>query len=61
MAHTLEFSSEELLASHKVDEPLVVGEGWLTSVGALAPIKVKAQEEKDGAFTFYFSASTEQE
>ena len=25
MAHTLEFSSEELLASHRVDEPLVVG------------------------------------
>ncbi len=45
----------------KADEPLVVGEGWLTSTGALAPIKVKAQDEKDGAFTFYLSASSEQE
>ena len=44
----------------KADEPLVVGEGWLTSTGALAPIKVKAQDEKDGAFTFYLSASAEQ-
>ena len=41
--------------------PLVVGEGWLTSTGALPPIKVKAQEEKDGAFTFYLSASPGQE
>ena len=45
----------------KADEPLVVGEGWLTSTGALPPIKVKAQEEKDGVFTFYFSASPGQE
>ena len=45
----------------KADEPLVVGEGWLTSTGALAPIKVMAQDEKDGAFTFYLSASSEQE
>lgn len=45
----------------KADEPLVVGQGWLTSTGALAPITVKAQEEKDGAFTFYLSASAEQE
>jgi len=45
----------------KADEPLVMGEGWLTSTGALAPIKVKAQDEKDGAFTFYLSASSGQE
>ena len=45
----------------KADEPLVVGEGWLTSTGSLAPIKVMAQDEKDGAFTFYLSASSEQE
>ena len=28
---------------------------------ASAPIKVMAQDEKDGAFTFYLSASSEQE
>lgn len=39
-------------------EPVVVGEGWLTSTGALSPIKVSAQDEKDGAFTFYLSASS---
>jgi hypothetical protein len=45
----------------KADEPLVMGEGWLTSTGALSPIKVIAQDEKDGAFTFYLSASPEKE
>lgn len=42
-------------------EPLVLGEGWLASAGALAPITVKATEESKGAFTFYFSATPEHE
>lgn len=45
----------------KASEPLVSGEGWLTSTGTLSPITVKAQEEKNGAFTFYFSASREKD
>lgn len=45
----------------KASEPLVSGEGWLTSAGTLPPIAVKAQEEKNGAFTFYFSASHEKD
>lgn len=40
----------------KSEAPLVSGEGWLSAAGALAPIAVKAQDEKKGAFTFYFSA-----
>jgi hypothetical protein len=40
-------------------EPLVQGEGWLASAGPLAPITVKAADEGEGAFTFYFSAVAE--
>lgn len=42
-------------------EPLVQGEGWLVSAGALAPITVKATDEAKGAFTFYFSAAPERD
>jgi hypothetical protein len=45
----------------KKSDPVVLGEGWLTSAGALAPIRVKAQDEKAGAFTFYFAAIPEAE
>ena len=38
------------------DQPMVTGQGWVTSAGALAPIAVKAADENKGAFTFYFSA-----
>ncbi len=41
----------------KSSEPLVKGEGWLSAAGALSPIAVKAEDEKKGAFTFYFSAT----
>lgn len=37
-------------------EPVATGEGVLTAAGAIAPIAVKAVDEKKGAFTFYFSA-----
>ncbi len=40
----------------KSDAPRVSGEGWLTNEGALAPISVTAEDGKQGAFTFYFSA-----
>ena len=45
----------------KADQPVVTGEGWLTSAGALTPIAVKADNESKGAFTFYFSAVREKE
>lgn len=45
----------------KSDEPLVSGEGWLTAAGALTPISVKAEDQKKGAFTFYFSAIPEKD
>ena len=45
----------------KTDEPRVVGEAWLQSSGAMPPLVVKAQEEKQGAFTFYFTASEQAE
>ena len=41
---------------NKAKEPLVLGEGWLTTSGAVPPIKVNAANEKDGAFTFYLNA-----
>ena len=41
----------------KSDEPRVLGEAWLQSSGAMAPLLVKAQEAKQGAFTFYFMVS----
>ncbi len=37
-------------------EPVASGEGVLTAAGALAPMAVRAADEKKGAFTFYFSA-----
>ena len=37
-------------------EPVATGEGVLTAAGAIAPIAVKAVDEKKGAFTFYFNA-----
>lgn len=40
----------------KSEAPLVSGEGWLSAAGTLAPIAVKAQDDRKGAFTFYFSA-----
>ncbi len=43
----------------KGSEPLVLGEGSLSAAGPLAPITVKAEDERKGAFTFYFSASPE--
>ena len=45
----------------KKSDPVVLGEGWLTAAGTLAPITVKAQDEKEGAFTFYFTAAPEAE
>ena len=45
----------------KKSDPVVQGEGWLTAAGTLAPITVKAQDEKEGAFTFYFTAAPEAE
>lgn len=45
----------------KSDEPLVSGEGWLSAAGALTPISVKAEDQKKGAFTFYFSAISEKD
>lgn len=45
----------------KTDEPLVSGEGWLSAAGTLSPISVKADDEKKGAFTFYFSAAPEKD
>lgn len=45
----------------KSDEPVVSGQGWLSSAGSLAPIAVKAADENKGAFTFYFSAVPEKE
>lgn len=41
-------------------EPVATGEGALSAAGTLAPIVVKAADEKKGAFTFYFSATPEQ-
>lgn len=43
------------------DQPMVTGQGWVTSAGALAPISVKAVDENKGAFTFYFSAVREKD
>ena len=43
----------------KKSDPVVLGEGVLAGSGPLAPIVVKAQDEKEGAFTFYFSATVE--
>lgn len=40
-------------------EPLVQGEGVLIAPGSLAPISVRAQDEKEGAFMFYFAATPE--
>lgn len=37
--------------------PIATGEGTLSAAGTLAPIVVKAANEKKGAFTFYFSAT----
>ena len=45
----------------KSDEPRVLGEAWLQAPGAMAPLLVKAQEEKQGAFTFYFMVSEQPE
>ena len=45
----------------KTDEPRVLGEAWLQSSGAMSPLVVKAQEEKQGAFTFYFTANEQAE
>jgi hypothetical protein len=45
----------------KTDEPAVLGQGWVTSAGALSPIAVKAADESKGAFTFYFSAVPEKD
>ena len=45
----------------KTDGPRVVGEAWLQSSGTMPPLVVKAQEEKQGAFTFYFTASEQAE
>ena len=42
-------------------EPVASGEGTLTAAGALAPIVVKAADEKKGAFTFYFSATPDRD
>ncbi|MEP6907085.1 MAG: hypothetical protein ABI858_03765 [Pseudoxanthomonas sp.] len=45
----------------KSEVPVVNGEGWLSAAGALAPIPVKAEDAKKGAFTFYFSAIPEKD
>lgn len=45
----------------KTDEPTAIGQGWVTSAGALSPIAVKAADESKGAFTFYFSAVPEKD
>lgn len=42
-------------------EPVAIGEGRLASTGALAPIVVKAADEKKGAFVFYFAAVPEKD
>ncbi|MET0892124.1 MAG: hypothetical protein ABWY01_00985 [Pseudoxanthomonas sp.] len=41
----------------KTEAPLVNGQGWLSSAGSLAPIAVKAEDDRKGGFTFYFSAT----
>ncbi|HYM87034.1 MAG TPA: hypothetical protein VET30_09895, partial [Pseudoxanthomonas sp.] len=43
------------------EAPQVHGEGWLSAAGALAPISVRAEDEKKGAFTFYFSATPQKD
>lgn len=45
----------------KKSDPVVLGEGWLTSAGPLAPIAVKAADEGKGSFVFYFSATPEKD
>lgn len=45
----------------KTGEATVLGQGWVTSAGALSPIAVKAADESKGAFTFYFSAVPEKD
>lgn len=45
----------------KKSDPVVLGEGWLTSAGTLAPIAVKAADEGKGSFVFYFSATPEKD
>ena len=45
----------------KSEAPLVSGEGWLSAVGAMAPVAVKAEDPKKGAFTFYFSAAPDKD
>jgi hypothetical protein len=45
----------------KGGEPTAIGQGWVTSAGALSPIAVKAADESKGAFTFYFSAVREKD
>jgi len=41
----------------KSEAPLVNGQGWLSAAGTLTPIAVKADDDRKGAFTFYFSAA----
>ena len=42
-------------------EPVATGEGALAAAGALAPIVVKAADEKKDAFTFYFTATPDKD
>ena len=36
-----------------------IGEGWLSSSGALGAVRVQAKEQGEGAFVFYFSTARE--
>lgn len=44
----------------KSDAPRVLGEAWLDQEGAMRPLEVGAENPKQGAFTFYFTASKKQ-
>jgi hypothetical protein len=44
----------------KSDAPRVLGEAWLDQEGAMRPLEVRAENPKQGAFTFYFTASKKQ-
>ena len=36
-----------------------IGEGWLSSNGSIAAVRVQAQRQEEGEFVFYFSAKPE--
>lgn len=44
----------------KSDAPRVLGEAWLDQAGAMRPLEVRSENPKQGAFTFYFTATAKQ-